>query len=118
MVKLQGFKIEADIFPVGWDGGDEAAGSVENKDHLSPQLKLQLGLGWAWQLVENTIIIINYYTHQSSTGVQVKRNVPNEPSMDLEYTVAYKMLAGGIEILRTEISENSIGYCFSLFLLR
>ena len=27
----------------GGDGGDEAAGSVENKDHLSPQLKLQLG---------------------------------------------------------------------------
>ena len=39
-----------DTFPVGGDGrgtgeGDEVAGSVENKDHLSPQLKLQLGLG-------------------------------------------------------------------------
>ena len=46
MVKLQGFKVGADTFPVGGrerdgDGrgtGDEAAGSVENKDHLSPQL--------------------------------------------------------------------------------
>ena len=47
MVKLQGFKVGADTFPVGT--GDETrrdvAGSVENKDHLSPQLKLRLGLG-------------------------------------------------------------------------
>ena len=52
MVKLQGFKVGADTFPVGTgdkmrrDGRrDEVAGSVENKDHLSPQLKLKLGLG-------------------------------------------------------------------------
>ena len=53
MVKLQGFKVEPDTFPVETrrgetirdETGDEVAGSVENKDHLSPQLKLQLGLG-------------------------------------------------------------------------
>ena len=54
MVKLQLFKVVSDTFPVGGRGtGDEAAGSVENKDHLSPQLKLQLGLGWAWQQSSN-----------------------------------------------------------------
>ena len=41
MVKLQGFKVGPDTFPVGTgDGRREVAGSVENKDHLSPQLKL------------------------------------------------------------------------------
>ena len=48
MVKLQGFKVGADTFPVGTGDEmrrDEVAGSVENKDHLSPQLKLKLGLG-------------------------------------------------------------------------
>ena len=46
MVKLQGFKVGADTFLVGGDEtGDEVAGSGENKDHLSPQLKLHLGLG-------------------------------------------------------------------------
>ena len=47
MVKLQGFKVGADTFPVsgGTGSGGEVAGSIENKDHLSPQLKLQLGLG-------------------------------------------------------------------------
>ena len=39
MVKLLGFKVGTDTFPVGGRGmGDEVAGSVENKDHLSPQL--------------------------------------------------------------------------------
>ena len=60
MVKVQLFKVSSDTFPVGGregrgrqgngaDGGDKAAVSVENKDHLSPQLKLHLGLGWAKQ---------------------------------------------------------------------
>ena len=41
MVKLQGFKVGPDTFPVRTrqdETGDEVAGSVENKDHLSPQL--------------------------------------------------------------------------------
>ena len=44
MVKLQGFKVGADTLPVETRDG-RMAGSVENKDHLSPQLKLKLGLG-------------------------------------------------------------------------
>ena len=56
MVNLQLFKVISNTFQVGrgteggregdgrktgggWEG-DEVAGSVENKDHLSPQLKL------------------------------------------------------------------------------
>ena len=50
MVNLQLFKVISNTFQVGrgTEGGregDEVAGSVENKDLLSPQLKLQLGLG-------------------------------------------------------------------------
>ena len=46
MAEIQSFLILSRLWGTegGWDG-DEAAGSVENKDHLSPQLKLQLGLG-------------------------------------------------------------------------
>ena len=40
------FPVRREGAPFKGDGGrDEVAGSLENKDHLSPQLKLQLGLG-------------------------------------------------------------------------
>ena len=49
MAEIQSFLILSRSGDGGGTGegreGDEAAGSVENKDHLSPQLKLQLGLG-------------------------------------------------------------------------